>query len=319
MEDVCAVLTVKGRIPRRAVVLPDGSLGDRRTWPRVPESELLSRLCEVARAATGAPVYPRRTTDLLERALCDNSPGAWEAVFDDLESGDFDVDVATAVLRQSSNASALVACLAGARAQEHLVHVACLLSRVLEAVSGEVRDEMGRALACQVRSVMDVLVRHGALLTRDVRDAVLSGLGRMLGKAVLPGPRIAELLLHALDTGRDELLRLFLHVPLEYLDHRPQILPLLLDRAKAAGTPAARYPLLAMLARIEGAFPGVLRGHENALADIVCSCLTPDQLDCRECAAAAALIESVGLTPLTRALASALRVCSAALVQRAEL
>lgn len=315
MEDVCAVLAVNGRIPRRAVVLPDGALGDRRAWPAVAESDLLSRLCEIARGARGVPVYPRRTADLLERALGDNSPGAWEAVRDDLETGDLDMDVAVTVLRQPCNAAALVACLAGAREQDHLVHVACLLSRVLDRVPAEAREEMGRALACQVRAVMDVLARHGGLMTRDVRDAVLDGFGKMLGKAALPGSRVAELLLHALDERRDELLRLFLHVPPAYLDHRPQILPLLLDRAKSAPA-ASRYPLLAMLARIEGSFPGVLRGHEHALADIVCSSLAPDQLDCRECLAAAALVESVG-DGLSRALAAALRVCSAALVRRA--
>lgn len=317
MEDVCAVLTVKGRIPRRAVVLPDGALDDRRAWPAVPESDLLSRLCELARAARGLPVYPRRTADLLERALCDNAPGAWEAVRDDLETGDLDVDVAAAVLRQSSNAAALVACLAGARAQEHLVHVACLLARVLDRVPVEVRDDIGRALACQVRAVMDVLVRHGGLMTRDVRDAVLSGFGKMLAKAALPDARVAELLLHALESQRDELVRLFLHVPPAYLDHRPQILPLLLDRARAA-PPAARYPLLALLARIEASYPGVLRGHEHELADVVCSSLAPDQLDCRECVAAAALVEAMEGPALTRALAAALRVCGTALVRRAQ-
>lgn len=314
MEDVCAVLRVGGKIPRRAV-LRDGGLLDKTACVEEVETELLSRLCEIARASCGQPVHPRRTAELVESALCDNCPAAWSAIRDDLLTGDLNVDIAASVLCHNSNASAVVACLVGATSDDHRLHVACLLARVIDALPDDTRAEMGRALACQLRAVMNALANSGALMGREMRDAVLGGFGKILEKTGLPDSRTAELVLHALSTKRDELLRLFLHVSPAYLEHRPQILPLLLDRAKSA-PPSCKYPVIAMLAKIVGEFPHVVKGHEAELSDIVCGAL-PDQLDCRECLAAATLLVAAGGcgNAVVKALARALRVCSAALVR----
>lgn len=322
MDQVLSVLRVNGRVPRRAVLLPDGALADRASHPDCPELELLSRLCEIVRTTTGQPVYPRHTAELLDMALSTNSPGAWEAAKDDLVTGDLDLDAAVAYIRCGSNPATLVACLVGARDSHHMVYVALLVSRVLDRLSEESRAEVGRALACQLRAVMDAFVTHGAFLSRDVRDAVLGGFGRMVAGAGVTDNRVAELVLYALSQKRDELLRLFLHVPPTFVLHRPQILAELLDRARAA--PAqSRYPLVALLARVLAGRPEVVAGYEHEISEVVCGVLDSaggaDDLDSRTCLAAAALAtaaEGCG-NPLSAALARGLRSCAAKLVAQA--
>ena len=314
MDDVCAVLCVRGRIPRRAVLVDGGALAEKTDHADLPECDLLSRLCEIARATRGLPAPPRRTSDLVQAAVSDNCAHAWAAISDDMTTGDLDVDVAADVLAHNANASALVACLVGAKDPDHRLAVLCLCSRVLRAVGEETRAELGRALACQLRAVMDALAAAVGVMSRDVRDAVMVGFGKILGVTGIPDSRVAELVMHVLTTKRHELLRLFLHVPPSFLEHRPQILPMLLDRAKAV--PAeSKYALVAMLAKAVAAFPDIVTGHEDTVSDIVCGAL-PEQFDCREALAAATLaVVSGGCGhALARTLGRALQLCSAALV-----
>lgn len=301
------VVKVNGRVPRRAVLLPGGVLGDRAAHPSEPEADLVSRVCEIVRRATGQAVFPRRTSELLERALAENCPGAWEAVRDDLLTADLDLDAAAVVLRQTPNPSALVGCLLGARDNDHFVHIACLLARTLDRLSEEALAEFGRALTCHLRALLDCLATRGGLMTRDVRDAMLDGFGRVLGTVPLGDSRVAESLLYIAETKADDLFRLFLHVPPSFVDHRPQIAPMLVERARAA---ACKYPPVMLLARVAEYRPEIREGNEEAMADIVRECLSKDQVDCRDCLAVAALAEAVCGDGLSRALAGALRQCA---------
>lgn len=317
--EVAGVLRVGGKFPRRVVLLPDGGLGDRAQHPELPEVELLSRLCELARTAAGQPVWPRRTAELLDAALASNAPGAWEALRDDLLTGDLDLEAAAAVLRHSSNAATLVTCLVGSRDAAHMLHVAAVLSRVLDALSEESRVDVGRQLACQLRQVMDVFARHGALMSRDVRDAVLHGFGRTLALVGVSDAHVAELVLHALAQRRDELLRLFLHVPTAFVAHKPQVLAELLDRARAA-PPHERYPAVALLARVVAADPALVAGCERDVLDLAAAVVTVEPLDSRMCVAAATLaMAALGddATTPQACLARALRACAVELVRRA--
>lgn len=316
---IASVLRVNGKLPRRAVLLPDGALGDKVQHPTVPEVDVLSRLCEITRASTGQPSWPRRTAELLELALTTNAPGAWEAARDDIVTSDLDLDAAAAVLRQGPNSAALVSCLVGSRNANHMLHIGAVLSRVLSVLSEESRVDVGHALACQLRGVMDVFVVHGALLSRDVRDAVLGGFARMLAAVSVPDAHVADLVLYALAQRRDELLRLFLHVPTTFVTHKPQILPDLLDRARKA--PAhARYPAVALLARLVVADTTIVVGFERELMDVAAAAISCPVVDARSCVAAAtlAMVATDKASP-EHALARALHSCSAAVVRARQL
>lgn len=322
MDQVGAILEVRGSIPRRAVLLPDGRLADKTACPGCAELDILSRLCEVVRGARGAPCYPRLTSALLERALDGNEEGAWEAVRDDILTGDLDVEVCCALLSHGSNASTVVGCVVGARNAKHLLHVCCLMARALD--DGRLRDEtradMGRALACQLRPLLDTLLAHGSCMPLDVRDAVFDGLARILAVAAVPDAHVADAALHALECHREDLLRIFLKVTPAFVDHRPQILPMLLDRL-ASGPRSSRYPVLELLARIVEHDPRALAGSERDTADLVAACLEgADRVDSRECMAFARIVAALGTHAslherLCAVLANALLHTSAAVIQ----
>lgn len=314
MEQILAIVRVNGRVPRRAVLV-NGALGDRLSCPGAPEVDLLSRVCEIARQAMGLPCYPRRTFDVLDLALSGNAVGAWEALKDDLLTGDFNDAEALAVLRQGSNAASLVGCLVGARDSPHVVHIACVTARLMGSLDEETRRELGKALACQLRAVMDSFARHGALMSRDVRDAVLDGFGTLLERVDLDLPRVGDAVLYALACKRDELLRLFLGFPGTMVAHRPAILPALLDRLTAA---QSQYPLVALLTTILEASPDVVAGHEVQITNIVCACMNDMELDARLCMALAGMVVATGGcgSPMALALGKGLASCSSALVRR---
>lgn len=302
MDQIVSILKVNGSLPRRAVLLDDGRLADRTACPTCREVDLLSRLCEVARAARGAPVYPRRCEELLERALTTNDEGAWNAIRDDIVTNDLDMSVCCVVLAHSSNAAVLAGCLVGARSQRHLMHVCCLLAKVLvhPDLRAETREDMGRALACQMRLLLEVLVVHGDDMALDVRDACLDGLGGLLRGTTLPEAGVAEAVLHALEMGREELLRLFLGMPVSFIECRPQILPALLTRlASPVSRGTSRFPVVELLARVVEHDPSVLRGGEAQVASVLAGCLRDDDdedLDARTCLAVSRVALALGLT-----------------------
>ena len=350
MAGVVGVLKVNGRIPRRAVVLPDGTLSDKLVHPDQSEVEVLSRLCELARRHGKQPCYPRHAAMLLEEALSTNAGGAWEAVRDDVMTGDMDLDGAAAVLRHSSNCMALVSCVVGARDDKHVTSLVIFMAAVLPTLCDETRAELGTVLGYQLHAVMDTFVKNGALMTRDVRDGLLSGFGKVLASCGLAETRVADMVEYALASKRDELLRLFLHMPSGFIHARPALVGTMLDRARTVPV-CNRYPLLAMLAKLMA--DGVVKPTANAanaanaadaanaanaadaanaanttiviecdgakVHDVVVSSLSGDgAMDSRMCLAIGTLVGAWGaaaVTPLAASLARALTACSMALVQ----
>lgn len=348
MSSVAGVLKVNGRIPRRAVVLPDGTLSDKLMHPAHAEVEVLSRLCELARRHGRQPVFARHAATLLEEALSTNAAGAWEAVRDDVMTGDMDLDGAAAVLRQSNNCMALVSCLVGARDDRHVTSLVIFMAAVLPALCDEARAELGAVLGYQLHAVMDAFVKHGALMTRDVRDGLLSGFGKVLAGCGLQDSRVADMVDYALASKRDELLRLFLHMSPGFVRARPALVDAMVDRARTV--PACnRYPLLAMLAKLmaEGVVVAgpvtattaatAAAGADNSTTPIRCdaaklheavvSSLSGDEaLDSRTCLAIGTLVGAwsgngggEASSPLVACLARALTACSVALVESSTL
>lgn len=324
LDAVHAVLKVNGVLPRRAVLLPDGSLSDKTAHPDMREVELVSRVCEVVREASGAPCHPRHTAQLLDQALATNAPGAWAAIHDDLATGDFDANAAAALLQQASpTCLPLIACLLDAKDGKHVTAIVVTVAAVLPALSQDARDQLGAVVACHLNAIADAFAKHGTLMPRDARDAVLSGFGKVMGRVGVPAPRAAEAILHALRIRKEEVLRMFLYIPpAPLVEHVPDLVDTLV--AHALATPAAaRFPLLAVLARMAPSHmaPAARPRVAELVSTTLAALLADAQLDSRTCLVAATLVgalatdKSDGDAPLSAVLAQALTACSAALVR----
>lgn len=317
MDTLAEILSVRGTIPRRAALTGDGALVDRATRRDLPEVELLSRVCEVVRRATGKPPPPRRSDELLELALATNSPEAWAAAKDDVATGDFEAGVAAKFVgcRGAAAASMLVSCLAEAGSREHMLHVCVVTHRLLPAAGQEVRLHWGAALSCQLRGVVDALVRHHEFCKRDVRDAIFDGFAEMLAVAEIPDARAAEFVRRALESGRDDVLRLFARLPATFLAADPGLLAALVARAGAVPEHSA-YPVLALLAR---APRDALVDHAAAI--VAALRRLEKNVDVRTYVAAASVAEAVApavsrgdAALLATLLAKSLRTCAGSLV-----
>lgn len=236
--------------PRRAV-LRNGCIGAKRS-PEEQEVELLSKICELVRTSLRLPVYPRDTTALLQLCLQSNDPGAWDALHADLKLNDADTEAIARVVTASPHAaSTLVMALLHVKTAAHLSDVAGCLTAILKTIPDHTKAEFAKSLGYNLPAFVDAFWKLGVTIRRDVRDASISAIGRLLAvDCMVPIENLADQLLMVLHHKRDELVQLFVHAPMEHaLIIRPQLITALLDRARVVPV-AARYPLLSMLARL---------------------------------------------------------------------
>jgi hypothetical protein len=265
VEDLTRVL---GRMPpRRATLGPESSVVEK-TRPDEHEIEALSALCEIARRAAGLPIFPRDVADLVAVAVETNCPGAWGSVFTDIKSGATSADVTAACLERHSP-ELLVRDLVEAGSPQHLMWMCQLLAVLLPRGGDVFRARCGAAMGSRLSAIVDATARLG--MRRDVRDAALTGLGKLFDLSGVAGVRVADELLRVLDIRADDAVVLFVHAPIEgLLAARPQLPAALVARA-ATALPAARYAHLALLVRLVKSAPGCLAGLP--VAELVVSTL----------------------------------------------
>ena len=307
-------------VPPRRAVLKKGVVAEKSNAAE-EEVEALSRTCDILRIAFDIPVVPRESGELLGMCLKTNAPAAWAAVCDDIRLEKIDWDRAVAVASSVPDAAAvLVACLINAQTHLHLVHAASALVVFVPRTPPEMRTTFGRLLGLQLGPFLEAFVRCGSSLRRDVREAMLTGIGRLLDIADVPEASVADMLMDILRRRKDELIRMFLNVPLgpALLAHRPDLLGALFERARLC-PPVARYPLLGLLVKLDAATPGALVGREAQVAELVHeslqACMQGGSMDARVALVASVLVQATGADPLALILATALEQTTGAVLR----
>jgi hypothetical protein len=322
-EDARTLLRLLGgQPPRRAVVGEGGVLCDRVDSPGSTEVGSVSAVCEVVRRMAGLPVWSRDSAQLVQQCLDTNDPGAWRALYCDVTTEDVDWPRLRAQVLAGGGARVCVGCLLAPRDAAHLLHVTACLAAMM-ADDETTRREFSAALGCKLVEFVDVLMRHNSVMRRDVRDGVLTALGRMLAKADAPVADVAAALDRVLDRRHDDMVRLFTHLPVaECVALVPGLVPKLVARARVAAA-SSQYALLAALARASAGSPRAVEPHQSQIADLVSATLATqlagNQLDarttmvCGMLAGSAGPATSGGLAPL---LAQALQRAAALLVEK---
>ncbi len=305
--------------PRRAVLTAEGVREKSEAGGQ--EVDVLSAVCAVVRRIAGLPVLPLATSELATACITTNSARAWKALYDDIKTGDADFAAATAVLHKSL--AAAVAALLAPKDAAHLLHVSsCLTTLVGQSPLGR---DLGVLLGARLQYLADTLMRHGSIMRRDVRDAVLTSMGRLLAACEVPANDTVITVLRLLGHRQDDLLRLFLHIPMAPCLHlHPELAVNVLNRAKAT-PPAQRYPALALLARMSSAAADCLAGHEAVLVEVLASTLafqlaSPAGVDARTALVVSVLAQAAGAAAATLAplLAQTLQHASASLIEKAK-
>ena len=307
-------------VPPRRAVLRKGAVVEKSSAAE-EEVDVLSRTCDILRMAFQIPVVPRESGELLGMCLKTNAPAAWAAVCDDIRLEKIDWDRAVAVASSVPDAAAvLVACLTNAQTHLHLVHVTSALAVFVPRTPPEMRATFGRTLGLQLAPFLETFARCGSSLRRDVREAMLAGISKLLDIADVPETSVAETLMDILRRRKDELVRLFLNVPLgpALLAHRPDLLGALFERARLC-PPVARYPLLGLLVKLAAATPGLLVGREAQVAELVHESLRAGMqggsMDARVALVGSLLVQAAGADPLALILATALEQTTGAVLR----
>lgn len=302
--DFFEVLSVNGVPPRRAVLAENGSLVQKQR-PTDKEIPLISRLCELARESRGIECPPRSTTPLMERALATNSPVCWSAALDDITTGDFDAPAFVSLLSQNQSYTATFAtCLSTPSDANHMM----AMLRVFHALvlPDETMEIFGRTIGCQLKALIDAIAVHAGLVKRDIREAVMNDIGKMLAMANVPISQLAEALQSVFAAKKYEALRLFLHADIAacFRACPPSVFTGLVEKAKHVGA-HHRAVVLAVIAKTIREDPEVVT--MESVRGMLASVLKNPSEDARTLLAVA-IASQVACSddPITKGLAEAL-------------
>ena len=309
-----AVSSSAAALPRRATCDPaTGALAERAAprlggaadAPLLPELEVLSQLCHETRVAHRKPSWSRDTGRLVELALgvSARERGAWMALYHDSLTGDLDDRVAVAALRSSPDRAAAALVLA-AGVETTLGYAAAVVARVLERGDDADRAAFGGALGPRLSELVAQVQVHAARLPDDALDALMAAVGGALAAARLGSEAVRGVLEQVL-RGREacvEGLGAVLQCEALGAACDAEVVELALDKAESL-VPDSRYPVLALLARVDAgtSFGEAAAARTSALAvDTLRRASRP--LDAR-CALACAHLAGATHSPWSGALA----------------
>jgi hypothetical protein len=320
-------------IPRRAVLCHDGRIANKIDYPDLPEVGTLSSCCEILKRGSGIATYPREPFALLRECIDFNAPGAWQALYTDIRTGDVTAgDLKVFFDGNAVDAARLIADVLAARDVPHILGILCTIAATVPELSHQTRECIANALAQHIRPTIDVFARHGRALPSKYRDSLMTALGKLITVARVPVVTVAEILVNSIQTmpaHADMLVRACLHAPMDTCrDACPDIVEALTRRAHAI-PPSRRYGYIALIAKILHADPGAAQGLGRDFATLATTTLDAairqgSSFDARSVLAAAILakhafrecpdaLDAVGV------LTSALEMCSAAIVRTVRL
>lgn len=251
LDDIRGALSgLTGRLPRRAVALPDGGLGERRDHPELSELSCVSVACESIRKARNEPVFSRHTPHLLHQCFSDNDPEAWRALLDDVATADLDATQTLEFLAGNDRAAQFATCAVTARSGMHMWLVVRAMEQFWPALGHSLRDRLSTAFQTNFSSLASAIANRTRDLTPDQRAGCITALGTVLAATTVPLPKLEAMLDHVLRAPDIDLLRLFLFAPVRELAERaPALVARLVDKAQRSPQ-AARYPACALLAAL---------------------------------------------------------------------
>lgn len=243
-----ALSGLSGTLPRRAVLLPDGTVGDRLARPDLLEVVPISIVCEILRRSTGEHVHSRHTPHLLRECLETNRPGSWRALLDDVTTGDLDFGAVAAAWALEDHSARLVQCLVNTASGTHMWLVICAMQHILQCVDPSATYHTGLAFQKAFPDLLRAISRRMRNMSADMRAGAIAALGKIVVWCDIPEATLCAMLEAVLDGSPEDMLHLFLFAPIQQLaQESPPLVEKLLHKAEQAAQ-ASRYPACALLA-----------------------------------------------------------------------
>ncbi|APC25741.1 hypothetical protein BST79_gp228 [Only Syngen Nebraska virus 5] len=254
--------------PRRAVIV-DGTIQEKKNHPGSVEIEAISKLMEQECERQGGKSIPRFTTQLMEKAISTNDVDCWEAMCDDIETGDFDSSAVTALFSQNETLPVMfITCMTTSKDINHFMMMLKIFYVISKEFTEEIKDVVSKTITCQSKSFFDVLIRFVPYVKRDLRDAVLEEISKFINVTELGTGSMVEMITTAVNMKKFEFLKIFMNVDTTKCFEDNALFETIV--AKVKNTPATqKHYIISFIAKIIMEIPTLADEFQTQLKEMI--------------------------------------------------
>jgi hypothetical protein len=294
------------KLPRRVVII-DGILNEKKDHPGSIEVEAVSKLMEQERERRGDKIIPRFTTQLMEKAIATNDIDFWEAIGNDIDTGDFDSQSVSTLFSQNETLPVMfMTCITTSKDINHFMLILRVFYAVSKDFTDDIKENISKTITCQAKSFLDVIIRFVPYVKRDLRDAVLEELSKFINVVDIGIDSIKEMLTTVITMKKFEVLKIFMNIDTTKCFDNTQLFETIVSKVKA--TPATqKHYILTFIAKVIKEMPGLADDYMQQLADVITQTLSSNitygYSDTRTVAAIGFIAEKVFEDPVVRNMA----------------
>ncbi|AGE48606.1 hypothetical protein PBCVAN69C_671L [Paramecium bursaria Chlorella virus AN69C] len=254
--------------PRRAVIV-DGAIQEKKNHPGSVEIEAISKLMEQECERQGGKSIPRFTTQLMEKAISTNDADCWEAMCDDIDTGDFDSSAVTALFSQNETLPVMfITCLVTSKDINQFMMMLRVFYVISKDFTEEIKDVVSKTITCQSKSFLDVLIRFVPYVKRDLRDAVLEEISKFINVTELGVGSIVEMITVTINMKKFEFLRIFMNIDTSKCFENNKLFETIVSKVK--NTPATqKHYIISFIAKIITEIPTLADEFQTQLKDMI--------------------------------------------------
>ncbi|AGE52586.1 hypothetical protein PBCVCvsA1_496R [Paramecium bursaria Chlorella virus CvsA1] len=259
--------------PRRAVII-DGTIQEKKNHPGSVEIEAISKLMEQECERQGGKTIPRFTTQLMEKAISTNDADCWEAICDDIDTGDFDSLAVTALFSQTETLPVMfITCLVTSKDINQFMMMLRVFYTVSKDFTDDIKEHISKTITCQAKSFLDVIIRFVPYVKRELRDAVLEELSKFINVVDIGIGSITEMLTTVVTMKKFEVLKIFMNIDTTKCFDNTQLFEIIVSKVKS--TPATqKHYILTFIAKVIKEMPSIADDYKQQLVDVVAQTLS---------------------------------------------
>lgn len=260
----------KMNISVRRAVLVDGNIREKRDHPEHAEVEVVSKLLEAERERQGVRSVPRFTTQLIEKAISTNDSKYWEVAVGDIETSDFDSAAVSALFSQNDTLPVMfVSCIVTSKTKEHLIDMLQVFYHISSNFTDETRETVSKAVTCQWKSLVNVLITVVNTSPRSMRDAYFLEMAKFVNAVEIGAESILLMLNEVIKQKKYEILNVFMRIDSKTcLANDAATFETLIHSVKSA-TITSRHCVMALVAKVVKENPEFGVTYKKELTDVV--------------------------------------------------
>ena len=254
----------------RRAVLVDGNIREKKDHPESVEVEVVSKLLEAERERQGIRSVPRFTTQLVEKAISTNDSKYWEVAVSDIETSDFDSAAVSALFSQNDTLPVMfVTCIVTSKTKEHLIDMLQVFYHISSNFTCETREIVSKAVTCQWKSLINVLITVVNTSPRSMRDAYFLEMAKFVNAVEIGAESVLMMLNEVVKQKKYEILNVFMRIDSKTCFAKDTNTFETLIQAVKSATITSRHCVMALIAKVVKENPELGDSYKKELSEIV--------------------------------------------------